>query len=79
LLASERGLALLVVVPDEGVDLAEAFGFVAVLAVPFLPCGELFLEAVAALPEVREDFLGAGLEPLGAAKPYLGLAAIVTR
>jgi hypothetical protein len=58
--------------------MAEAVGLAAVLAVPFLPFGELFFEALAALPEVGEDFFGSRFESLGSVKPCLGVAVIVT-
>jgi hypothetical protein len=69
---------LSVVVCDEGVNLSEATGLVAVLGRPCRPFRNLLVQVGSPLSELLEDALGSGLEPFGPTELVLCLLAAAT-
>ena len=63
---------------EEGIDFSEPAGLVAVCSGPFLPFGQIFVEAVAALADELERRLAPGFGSDSPVESFFGSLAVVT-
>jgi hypothetical protein len=76
LVSAEAGLVLSAVLGDQGIDLSEAAGLVAVLSGPLFPFGDFPVQARSALTDLFEDAFGAADDSFGPVEALLGLLAV---